>query len=529
MRKVCHVLGGVALFGGGRSVVQCGVADDAERLSLGGGDSPWAHDLPIAAPAPLPAAWATAAAASAQAQSDQAQSNRSETDQSPSERPPAVDPLERDTPVFPLAGPEPSPIGTRVPAPEHRHRRTALVIGLVGLLMAAVIGSQLARGGDDPTSADDESATTVTSGTSGTTAATETTAATQRTTPPIVFQSRPPPRPTTTVGDRLPPPPPEWVASTVALSPRIAAIAAPTQVVALGRDGTLHLIDTSTGMMHSIDTGTAASNLMLSLGAHDVLLSSYDRSEVTLARVREPPTQVDLEGGVARVIHGTGDDDFIIVPNTWNPESPDLLRLGSDDQPVTVSTGPLLQFDPWQIQFLATTGQMIVNDTGGVYLIDDNGAATRISTGDLVFLGPNHFVVRECDGALACAYVRVDQATGQRDIVELGDLGLYRQWGDLSSWSLSPDGTGVTYFDWQNGGPLPARRLVDLASGTNVQVESGDQYNFESAWAADSSGLFVIADRTVVFYDRANGQQIPVAPDAGLDDIVAVATRPITD
>ena len=413
------------------------------------------------------------------------------------------------------------------------------MIGLVGLLAAAVIGSQLARGGDDPTPGDPrsderESAETVTtgsgtSGNSGNSATTATTAATQRTTPPIVFQGRIPSRPTTTVGDRLPPPPPEWVASTVALSPRIAAIAAPTQVVALGRDGTLHLIDTSTGMMHSIDTGTSAQNLMLSLGAHDVLLSSYDRSAVTLARVGEPPTEVDLAGGVARVIHGTRDDDFIIVPNTWNPESPDLVRLGSDAQPVPVSTGPLLQFDPWQIQFLATTGQMIVNDTGGVYLIDDNGAATRISTGDLVFLGPNHFVVRECDGALACSYVRVDQATGQRDIVELGDLGLYRQWGDLLSWSLSPDGTGVSYFDWQNGGPLPARRLVDLTSGTNVQVESGDQYNMESAWAADSSGMFVIADRTIVFYDRATGQQIPVAPDAGLDDIVAVATRPNTE
>ena len=95
------------------------------------------------------------------------------------------------------------------------------------------------------------------------------------------------------------------------------------------------------------------------------------------------------------------------------PESPEVVRLGSDAQPVAVSTGPLVQFDPWQIQFLETTGQMIVNDTGGVYLVDDIGAATRISTGDLVFLGPNHFVLRECDGVRVCMYVRVDQATGQ--------------------------------------------------------------------------------------------------------------------
>ena len=61
-----------------------------------------------------------------------------------------------------------------------------------------------------------------------------------------------------------------------------------------------------------------------------------------------------------------------------------------------------------------------------------------------------------------------------------------------------------------------------------MQVESADQYNVESGWAADSSGMFVVADRTIVFYDRATGEQVPVAPDAGLEDIVAVATRPIT-
>jgi len=486
-------------------VVECGVADDVEPLPLGGGDSPWAHDLPIADPAPLPTAWATAAA---------------EALGSPPENP-----LERDTPVVPLttpADPGTPPIPTDAPTPGHRHRRTALVIGLVGLLAAVVVGSELAGGGDAPTSVDDETAASVTTATSDTAQSGPTSA------PVIKVQTRNRPGPTTSAADRLPEPPPEWVSSTVALDPRVASIAAPTQLVALSRDGTLHLIDTSTGAMQSIDTGMTTSNMMLSLGPSDVLLSSYDRSDVTLARVGEPPVSIDLDGGVARVIDGGANGGFILVPNTWTPDSRGVLRLGSDAQPVAVSTGPLVQFDPWQAQILETTGQMVVNDTGGVYLVDDIGAATRISSGDLVFLGPNHFVLRECDGALACMYVRVDQATGQRDNVDLGALDQYRQWGDPSTWSLSPDGTGVSYFDWQNGGPRPARRLVDLTTGTNVQVESADQFNAESAWAADSSGMFVIADQTIVFYDRATGGQVPVAPDAGLEDIVAVATRPIT-
>jgi len=463
-------------------------------LALGGDDSPWAHDLPITEPAPLPGTWTAAP------------------------EPPRVDLIDRDVPK--VAAPPLSPLAqpsnpADAPTPGHRHRRGAIVVGILGLFAAAAIGSQI-TGGDDGRTADDiESAGSTTS--------------TASTAPPVLkVQPLPRPVPTTSVGDRLPESPPEWVTTTVALSPRVAAITAPTQLVALGRDGALDVIDTSTGAMQSIDTGVSAGDLTLTLGAHGVLLTSYDRSDATLVRVGEPPTRVGLDGGVARVIDGSGVDEFILVPNTWSPESPEVFRLGADALPVGVSTGALVEFDPWQIQYLQTTGQMIVNDTGGVYIVGDNLGATRVSTGDLVLLGPNHFVVRECEGRLACMYVRVDQATGQWDIVDLGALDQYRQWGDPSSWSLSPDGTGVSYFDWQNGGPLPARRLVDLTTGTNVQVESADQYNVESGWAADSSGMFVVADRTIVFYDRATGEQVPVAPDAGLEDIVAVATRPIT-
>ena len=203
-----------------------------------------------------------------------------------------------------------------------------------------------------------------------------------------------------------------------------------------------------------------------------------------------------------------------------------MLRVGSDAQATAVSTGPLVQFDPWQIQFIRTTGQMIVNDAGGVYLVDENGVATRTSTGDLLSIGPNHYIVRECDESRACPYVRIDQATGQRDVLDPAVLDEYRPWADLSALSLSPDGTAVTYSDWQNGGSTPVRRMIDLTTGTIVEVGQADQFNIQPAWAADSSGLFVLSGRRPMFYDRATGEKIPVAASGELDDIVAVATPP---
>ncbi len=258
------------------------------------------------------------------------------------------------------------------------------------------------------------------------------------------------------------------------------------------------------------------------------MLSSYNRNDLTLARVGEPLVRVDVDGGMSQVIDRAGTDEFIVVPNAWNPDSPEVLRLGSDARTAVVSTGPLARFSPWQIQFLRATGQMVVNDSGGVYAVNDDGSATRISTGDLIIMGSNHYIVRECDEALTCSYIRVDQATGQRDQVALDVLDRYRQWGDFSSSSLSPDGTALSYFDWMNAGASPARRMIDLATGADAEVSPADQYNNEPAWAADSSGLFVLVGRTPTFYDRATGALIPVAPDAELDDIVALAARPVT-
>jgi len=362
--------GGVALFWGGRSVVQCGVADDEEPLGLGGADSPWAHDLPIGEPAPLPAAWTAAPVAPGESRGGNQ--------------------IERVVPEAPvvLAVPGAPPQRADAPTPGHRHRRAALLIGVAALFAAAVVGSQLAGGGDDPTSDDDPAAAAPDSVDDGQVASTSS--------PSITVPRRTRLRPTTSIAEQLPPPPPEWVTSTVALDPRVAAIAAPTQLVALAGDGTLHVIDLSTGTMRSIDTGQSGANSVVSLGASDVLLSSYSSNSVTLARADVPPVEVAVEGGVGQVIQRAGTDDFILVPITWSPNSRDVLRLGSDAQVTLVSTGPLVQFDPWQIQFIRTTGQMIVNDAGGVYLVDENGVATRTSTGDLLSMGPNHYIVVGC-------------------------------------------------------------------------------------------------------------------------------------
>ncbi len=174
------------------------------------------------------------------------------------------------------------------------------------------------------------------------------------------------------------------------------------------------------------------------------------------------------------------------------------------------------------MRYLATTGEAIVNDSSGTYAIDGVGAARRLSIGDLVAIGENHVLVRECDETLNCVHTRIDGRTGERVQVTATDLDGYR--GFDASLTLSPDGSLMTYFDWM-GIPV-SRRMLDLTSGTSVVVDSIDQYGNNAAWAADSSGIFIIDNRQLVLYDSASGERIDVAPGVDLGAIVAVAARP---
>lgn len=481
------------------------VADDIEPLALGGEDSPWARDVPIAPPPPLPAAWSEAPAA----------------------RPP--NPIEPSAsasapvPVFepPMLGAEAEPERdvTAGPSPTSPGRRAALALGLAGLLAAAAVGSQFV-GGDDGGVA-----------TEGTTPESTWVVVSGSIVEPIPTTERARPRPASTIGNTLPEPAPVWTMAKIDVSPRIQALTTPIQLVAVTSRGVLHVIDLPAGVVQSFDTDRSGINSVIELGPHGVVLGAYDRNDVSLFRVGEPPISVEIgQDGTNQIINEPGTDDFILVPNQWNPVSPEVLRLTADGVLTNVVGGPLVEFNPWELQFLDATGELIVNDTGGVYTVGVTGAATRVSTGDLVIVGANHYIVRECTETLECSYVRVDQTTGERVPVKLDAFDQLREYVDIQSSSLSPDGTALTYFRWSpDDQGRPSRRLSDLATGVEIEVSSSDQYGSAPAWAADSSGLFVVAGGSLSFFDRATGELIPIAPDSKIDGIVTLGVRPASD
>jgi hypothetical protein len=457
----------------------CVVADDVSPgLGLGGEDSPWAHEMPVP-PAPrLPDSWA-----------------RSEP------QPPAPEP----------PGPAQGDDDGLVPVPPiaPRRSRPALIgFGLVGIVAALFVGSQFIGGdGDAETASDVEPSI----------AEPQTTERPRKTIPPPTSTERV--RPSTSAS--LPEPDPVWTSAPISLHPRIQAMTEPTQVVVLDSDSVLHVIDLPAGVVRSIDTKVGGADLALVVGDEAIAVRSYNGGGVTVVNVDGPLVEVDIPGGAGEMLARPGTNDFVVTPNSWSSAEPENLLVAADGTTTDIENGPLRDYGIWGVRYLAATGEAVVNDSGGTYAIDATGASRRLSTGTMVALGENHLLVRECTENLVCDFTRIDARSGERLDVELPDLDQYR--GYDPSMTMSPDGSMVTYFDWMQS-PV-ARRLVHMIDGTSTEVDSIDQYGNNAAWAADSSGIFIIEDRTLAFYDRVTSDRIEVAPGVDLGGIVAVASR----
>jgi hypothetical protein len=462
------------------------VPDDTTPQLGDGSDSPWAHDVPIPPPPSFPLSW-------------------------PDTRPAVgFDPL--GTPFD-----EPAVAATAI-----RSRRTLLVAAAIAVALITVTGVRLAgemRGGG---SDENDAAAAAPEATTDATIDASTAPANTRGPGDTPFDTVRPTDPTAVASDLLAPAP-EWTTQTVTLDPRIAAMTVPTEVIALTADGTLRVLDVPTGAVHSIASAPGDSGAGIVVGDESIVTQIVDGSTLRyeVSAVGGPRIPVKVPGGVAQVSARSGSDQFLVMSNELGGRSlPAMFLVDGVGTATDISAGPFGGIETWRLRFLPATGEAIITDTGGTYVIDDAGGTRRISTGDLVALGSNHYVVRECDEALNCAYVRVDGRSGERASVQLGELAAYREFD--SSVILSPDGRALTYIDWMNSG---ARRLVDLDTGSGSEIDLRNNDFYSSTWSADSSGLFSVDDGQLVFLDRQTGEAVPVAPNVDLGKIVAVGTR----
>lgn len=135
-------------------------------------------------------------------------------------------------------------------------------------------------------------------------------------------------------------------------------------------------------------------------------------------------------------------------------------------------------------------GYPLVAATGGVYSLRPGGVR-RITTGELVAVGPAHWLVRECDARLRCGTVLIEQRTGARRAVRPG-----LDETAVGDGLISPDGT-MAAVRVTAPGDVPRVRLLDLRSGRAVALDlpaDPAPLTQRLVWSPDGRWLFVAAE-----------------------------------
>lgn len=155
------------------------------------------------------------------------------------------------------------------------------------------------------------------------------------------------------------------------------------------------------------------------------------------------------------------------------------------------------------------SGYLLFYGTGGAYDVQPSGIH-RITTGELMAVGPTRWLTNECDQHFHCSTVVIDRRTGARRTIS----GRIDANGGLGA--ISPDGSTAALFALDSG-TAPTLRVLNLATGvsraTDVSFDPDDAFGTGSlVWSPDSRWLFAAgADGHVAVINPATARSSALA------------------
>jgi hypothetical protein len=320
--------------------------------------------------------------------------------------------------------------------------------------------------------------------------------------PLSVDTTRPPasttrPRPTTTTG------PPLVVAE---LGGPMLPTPTGIQLVGLTAQGDLLDIDLDTGQMTTTDIpgGAAGGMATILAGESWTYVQRWDVNVSFVVPRGQLPVDTapppELAGGAYR---GPEPDTVWVPeyePTTGAIQGLNLFRL--DGEPL----GRSIDMHGWYPMQSDLAGGVIVQAGGGVYTVSEAGAR-RVSDGELVGVGANHFLVRSCDEVLSCGLFVVDRLSGERrqvPVIQVDGLAQYYGWTGTDSASVSPDGTLAVLFGLD--GDSADASLLGTDTGVYRSISRMTGGSLSIAWSDDSRYVAFINARRFQVYDRITGE-----------------------
>jgi hypothetical protein len=276
-----------------------------------------------------------------------------------------------------------------------------------------------------------------------------------------------------------------WTESSIVVPVPLQALGAPTELVTLTDTRVLQRIELPSGRVRRLDVSSWGENLNVAVS--DDSIAVHDSRYVAIIRGDEPIRLFEIPNGVLFLEAWPTTDSFVVTSTGSPGGEAERLVMSADDgslQPVTADITDALLFGAGN--FLSN-GDLVVNRPGGVYAIGPDQQARRISDGDLLAVGRNHYAIESCDESLRCEQFVVEVASGARSAAVLGAM---NRMGVVDpSTRIAPDGRSIVTTDPTRD--TGYRQMIDTATGSPTTIGPFGELYHPDLWAADSSGLFV--------------------------------------
>lgn len=314
---------------------------------------------------------------------------------------------------------------------------------------------------------------------------------------------------------------PTWTTWSYPVPMELAALTGEqTEIVALTDLGVLHRIELPSGRVRSISTGLSqpsAMNSTVHSSGSSVMLQQ--QRALVLLPAGAPAVPVEIDAGIGSLFPRGDTGEFLAMPDSWTGDRPPFWLVDSTGRATSLekTDSVLAEYADFAPQFLPS-GEIVVFDAGGTYVVADDRSVRRLSTGIVVANGRNHIVAKECDEQLRCEFVRIDHRSGERTpvVVDVDERQIL-----FNTATVSPDGGSMLWIDYATG--APSRYLIDLESGTKTDVGQPDfgpsgPTDLDN-WASDGSGLYVRIDDSLGLVSRDGAVTIELP---GLGNIVSI-------
>jgi hypothetical protein len=295
------------------------------------------------------------------------------------------------------------------------------------------------------------------------------------------------------------------VRTTTALGTQVLPVPTLSRIVGLSLDGHLVSIVLDTGRIDVTDVPTMRSGYagFVVPGSGRTLVGSWQERRAYVVSddgvLTEAPAVFATSGPIAP---SDGRDSAWVVTVGEDPRASGVELISFDGDSLA---GPFDLAGGWA-SWSDQRGGVLFSAPGGTYSVNSSGAR-RLTTGQVLAVGANHVVAKECNDLLVCSFWLIERDTDVRSQLS-ADLRLDESLFLPESPTIAPDGRAMVVFGER--GTTFGLQYVRLDTGVTVVLGSHRPSTAAVAWTPDGHYVLTLAEWRLTALDRTTNAVVEI-------------------